>query len=375
MTTPTNLYDIRIYDHDLLLYLSTVQWNRLEFTQRINAPWNHFFELRTGIDDPIVNTIRNIKKDYIIEIYRYDPFSGERFLVYEGFHNTLVDQITSTGILIFSFYGDGFTTLLNRRIVLPPAGESHNTRSGPAETVAKGFVEDCLITSEASRRIPTLSISPDLGRGNQVEYKARYTQLHSVLETVCEGGGLDFGITSNGEKGTFLFDARPLWGKDRTINNTEGNLPVLLSAELGNMQIPILSTNASEEKNYIYVGGAGQEESRIVTEVYDVAAISSSPYGRKELFIDARQEESKDSLIARGLATLNERKTAVKFTFNIEQIPSSRWLVHWNLGDLITAQYGSQRFNKKITKITVSVTGSDASAGGAENIDVEIEDA
>lgn len=372
---PNNLYEIEVYNHEFQLYTILPLWNRLEYTQRINAPWNHFVEIRLGSDHPILETIRSIQKDYIFRIYRYDPFSAVKSLVYSGFHNTTVDQIDSNGIVIFSLYGNGFATLLNRRLVLPTTGAAHNSRSGPAETVAKGFVEDCFIASAAERQIDGLSIAPDLARGDTVEYNARYVQLHSVIETVCEGGGLDFGIDEGDELGEFVFDARPLWGLDRTVDNIDGNIPVLFSLGAGNMRIPILSTNASDEKNYVYIGGQGQEEDREIVEVFDAAAIAGSPYGRKELFVDARQEATADGLEAQGYAKLEERKTQVTLTFDVQQTVLSRWLVNWNLGDLVTVNYHSVTVDKQISKITVTVTAGEGGTQNPEIIDVELIDA
>lgn len=372
---PNNLYEIEVYSHELQLYTILPLWNRLEYTQRINAPWNHFVEIRLGAEHPALQTIRDIQKDYIFRIFRYDPLTAEKRLVYSGFHNTTVDQINSDGIVIFSLYGDGFTTLLNRRLVLPTPGSAHNSRSGPAETVAKGFVEDCFITSDADRQITGFSIAPDSATGSDVEYNARYIQLHSVIETVCEGGGLDFGINEGAEIGEFIFDARPLWGTDRTVGNTDGNTPVLFSLEFGNMRIPILSTNASDEKNYVYIGGQGQEEDREIVEVFDAAAIAGSPYGRKELFADARQEATADGLEAQGYAKLEERKTQVTLTFDVQQTLSSRWLVSWELGDLVTTKYQALTVDKKISKITVTATAGEGGTGNPELIDVELIDA
>lgn len=372
---PNNLYEIEVYNHEFDLHTALQFWNRLEYSQRINAPWNHFVEIRLGAEHPYLQTIRDIAKDFIFRVFRYDPVSGVKSLVYSGFHNTTVDQINSDGTVIFSLYGSGYATLLNRRLVLPTAGMAHNTRSGPAESVAKGFVEDCFITSEAARQIAGFSIAPDAATGTDVEYKARYIQLHSVIETVCEGGGLDFGVDEGAEIGEFVFDARPLWGLDRTTGNADGNTPVQFSLDFGNMRIPILSTNASDEKNYVYIGGQGQGVDREIVEVYDVDAISASPFGRKELFTDARQEATTDGLEVQGNAKLEERKAKVTLTFDVQQTRSSRWLVHWNLGDLITASYQSYLFNKQIGQITVTVTSGEGGTGNPEIIDVELIDA
>jgi len=386
---PTDLYIIKIYNHDGELYKILRRWDRLEFSQRVNDPWNHTIHLRVSPNDPLGEELRNLKRDYFILIDRYDPVTDTTDLVYEGLHQTSHEQTQMDGNIVFTLYGGGYTKLLDRRIVLPPPGQEYNEKSGPAETIIKEYIYECMIrptglanTSDLEtqqtttfvdedRIMPNFFIEPILGRGTTTEYRARFTNLDSVVKAIADDGGLDYGIVGTDPPGRFEFQCRSLWGLDRRLDNTEGNPEAVFSLERGNMLIPLLSTNHRHEKNYIYIGGQGQGEKRQVAQISDSTAISVSPWGRSELFTDSRKSDTYAALLATGRATLEDRKATQSFTFDLKMTRSSRWIRDWGLGDYITALYRGLRFDKKIVEVTARVS---TEAQQIEQIILEFED-
>lgn len=372
---PTNLYEVRIYDHAGVFQIMPYNVTRIEFHQRLNLPWNHQITIELSVDDPQAAVLRTIQKDWFVCLYRIDPLNSLRRRVYEGLHITTVDQARVTGDLIFNLYGSGYTQLLQRRVVVPLTGQKDSVKTGPGETVLKSYVADAMITPiDVNRIFPGVALQPDAGEGLPVDYSARYTNLMTVCENVANAGKLDFGVMGSGILGEFIVKARALWGKDRRYGNLAGNIPTVFSLDYGNMAIPILSTNSSDEKNYIYVGGGGSEELRVIQPVTNPAAIAESPWGRKEAFIEGRQEDTDTGLIALGDAYLEANRVVEKFTFDIRSVAGGHWLVDWELGDLITARYFDKTFDKKIIEVGVVVSG-EASADQNEVFTVEMEDA
>lgn len=371
MTAPLEPYEIRLYDHDGDLLSVVQQWNRLEFHQRINAPWNHQITIEASEYDPITSIIRNLKKDYFTLIYRTDPVTLQRDLVYEGLHNTIVDQARANGSLIFNLYGAGYTTLLNRRVVLPTYGLEHNSKSGYAETVLKGYVYDSAMgILDPDRAIQGLTIEGDASSGLSVEYNIRYILLSTVVENISNDGLVDYGIIGSDPPGEFELQVRPIWGTDRRKGTAD---PMIFAMSQGNMTIPIYSKNASEEKNYVYVGGQGQGVDRDIEEVSDLDAIAESPWGRKESFTDARHEDNADGLISDGRAYLEYNKTIHTLSFNVRQSLGTRWLRDWTLGDYVTAVYAGEDFDSQISEVGVVVVASSESSQ-VETINAEMVD-
>lgn len=371
---PTDLYEVRLYDHNGNFKLLPQHLVRIEYHQRLNAPWNHQITVEVSKDDDQVTILRAVQDDWITRIFRIDPYTQVRSLVYSGLHVTTVDQAREAGDLIFNFYGSGYSHFLTRRVVVPPANQENSTKSGPAESVIKSFVSDCMISPVDTDRIfPGVSLEVDTGLGETIEYSSRYVNLMTVCENVANMGKLDFGIIEGNTIGSFVFRARPVWGKDKRVGNPEGNRPVEFNFLHGNMDIPILAINASDEKNYIYVGGTGSGEERIIQPVVDAAAVARSPWGRKEFFLEGSQQTETNELIAVGMAELEDRKVVRELTFDIIQNLGYRWLTDWELGDLITARYFDYVADKKIVEVGVAVT-AESSSQLVETFTIEMAD-
>ena len=367
------LYEIRLYDHSGTLISSLRRWNRFEFHQRVSSPWNHQLTFEINEQDEMVDVLRDIKKDYFILGIGTDALTGERNKVYEGFNQTIVDQMTKEGNLIFNLYGVGYTELIKRRIVLPPYGQETSNKIGYSEDVMKGFVYDSLVNAvDITRNFPDVTIGPSLSAGAYEDYSARYTYLNTIVDNLAESGGLDYGIEGTDPPGQFVFHARTLWGEDRRFNNTAGNTPIIFDPRLHNMSIPIFSSNASEEKNYAYIGGEGEGINRLIQTASDPAAIAESPWGRKEAFVDARRAGTVAELLTEGQAYLEENKATEKFTFNVRQTDPQRWPRDWRLGDIITARYYNRIFDRKIVEIRV-VVSAQGGADQSELVEAEME--
>lgn len=366
---PTNLYEVRLYDLDGNFQLIPQNITRIEYHQRLNAAWNHQITIELSKDDPQVDVLRELEDDWYVRIFRLDPYTQVRTQVYSGLHITLVDQARNTGDLIFNLYGSGYAHLLTRRIVEPPAGYENSDKTGYAESVLKSYISDCLVSPvDGDRIFDGVTIEVDTAEGEYIEYSTRYINLMTVCTNVADAGKIDFGLIEGDELGEVLVRARSVWGKDRREGNPEGNQPTVFSFLYGNMDIPILSTNASEEKNYIYVGGPGQGTER---EVVNISSPTTKRWGRKEAFIEARQQSTTDGLYAVGNAYLEDKKISENLSFDIIQTIGSRWLIDWELGDLITARYFDKVFDKKIVEVGVVVSPT---ANLIETVTVEMQD-
>src|SRR5690554_6773328 len=95
---PSDIYEVRLYDHDFNLIGLLQGWSRLEYHQRINSPWNHLIEWRFGAEDTQrIAELSVLVPDMPILIYRGNVETGVWNRVYEGFHLPTVDQQTKNG--------------------------------------------------------------------------------------------------------------------------------------------------------------------------------------------------------------------------------------------------------------------------------------
>lgn len=369
-------YTLAFYDHTgTRTYLFT-RWAYLEFTQRLSDSWNANIRLEYSPENSELDFFRStLERDFILEIKRVDPITGDEALVWEGFHRTLVDQVNQSGVVILTLYLTGYTQLLKRRIIIPADGYETSDQEDNAETCIRNYVDEQAINpTDTDRVITGLSNDTNDGVGDTAAYSARYTILYTALARLAEQGNVDFGVIKDTNVGTFLLRVAEIWGTDRQVGNVDDNAPTIFDITLNNMLIPILSKRGSNEVNHVYVGGQGQGTERTILEMEDSAAEAVSPWNRSEAFVDARNESSYYGLVTRGQSYLNQNQANISLTFNIQQTEGTRWVRDWNLGDIITAKYGPYTFTKKIIEVTISLSAGDTGQAVFENISAEMVD-
>ncbi|MFP3802097.1 Gp37-like protein, partial [Paraburkholderia sp. SIMBA_027] len=92
--------------------------------------------------------------------------------------------------------GETLNGVTKQRIAIAPAGQLHDTATGTAETVLKHFVNNHLVNpTEVSRKIPLVTLAPDLLRGNEVTFESKHMQLNNVLEEVSKLTGVGWKVS------------------------------------------------------------------------------------------------------------------------------------------------------------------------------------
>lgn len=127
-----------------------------------------------------------------------------------------------------------------------------------------------------------------------------WDEMQSSLET--DSFGIDFYpvlSTPTGEHKTniasWVLDISP--GNDRRKGNAEGNMPVVFSQQLSNIERTDYDRNVKNHRNVAYVAGEGEDEDRKWYEIdinQDIEQKIATGWGRKELWIDARDIQGKD---------------------------------------------------------------------------------
>jgi len=379
MTYPSDLYEVRLYDEDSNFVTILQGWSVLEYWQRLNAPWNHTIRYDLSYDDPRLDTLRSIGPDWFYLIYRTDPITLDKDKVWEGFHQTTVDQARENGDIILTLYGQGYTEWLNRRVIIPPVAdwEVHEVTAAAGTAIKEYVAFNMLIGSvpDADREMPGFAVAAGPDGGTTVTYSPRYTNLLTACQTLAEDGNVKFGIIGTDDPPlTFAMYTREIWGLDRRINSTKPDKgdPMLFDFMKKNMDIPILSKNYSEQRTVVYVAGTGVGIKRKLLELSNLTALAESPRIRKEAYIDSRGAESNAEMLTVGRSYLEKNAAKKSVTFNLRQNESTRWMRDFNLGDIVTAKYFDHLESKEIKEIHVTVNTS-RDTTFIERIDVEMD--
>lgn len=119
-----------------------------------------------------------------------------------------------------------------------------------------------------------------------------------------------------------MFEFRVLKPKDRTINNLDGNTPVVFSFELDNLNSILYEEDAASYKNIAIVAAEGKGKDRHIIEVGDV---DSSGIDRIELYVDARDLQPEEG------ATIDDEKSSSSTVYSSKKVND---LLNDSLGDI-----------------------------------------
>lgn len=262
--------------------------------------------------------------------------------------------------------------LLSRRIVAYAAGSAQALKTATdADNLLKDFVDENLGASatDTARRWNTLmTIAADESLGTHVDKACARRNLLTVCQEVADqaqqlGYPLYFDVICP-TYGTLEFHT---WinqrGADRRASSDN---PLILSPEMGTVAESEYEEDYLNEGTYCYAGGDGLEALREIATASDTARIGASPFGRREIFRDARQGSTGDSLTAEASAALYAARPRRLYSGRLIETDQVRYGRDWRWGDRVTVQDFGESFDCEISAIKVKV------ADGAETIDAAL---
>ncbi|MFE9642355.1 hypothetical protein ACFYOC_25365 [Nocardiopsis alba] len=226
-------------------------------------------------------------------------------------------------------------------------------RSGPAETVIKGYVGANIGTGRAAtRRDPAapgareVTVAPDLGRGSDVEFTARFDPLMDIIRA-CHGG---LGVSVTQQGGALVFDT---W-------EVEDRPSAVFSHELGNLR-SVRWRDAMPEATHAIVGGPGEGSARDLRIRSDPAAAQAWRM-TTETFVDERSEENSRALDRAGDQALADTRRAGIIEATLADTPRLRFGHGYGLGDRVTIHpEPGVAYTDQITSVTIDANRKDGS--------------
>ena len=287
--------------------------------------------------------------DGMVEFWRRDEAYGiDWYCEFGAFHRTGVYYMTADDRIKYQSEGRGYADLLARRIVADASGSAEAAKSGPAETVAKEYVDEQCGPSAGARAMTGLSIEADGADGNTVTLGRAYRNVLEVVQEIASIGGGDFAVIRTAAA-TFEFR----WydgqlGTDRTAT-------VVFALGRGNMAQPDLRLSRASEVNAVLVGGQGEGAARATEWRTDAVRIADSTWNRQELFFNASNEPLAAGLQAKGDALLEQGRPKNSLRFEVLQVPGCLYGQDYFLGDLVTARFLDIQATKKVQSVSFDV--------------------
>jgi hypothetical protein len=258
--------------------------------------------------------------------------------------------------------------ILTSRIVAYAAGTAQASMTDQADDMLKEIVNDNLMSdATGARNIVTLNLTKqaNLADGQSITKSFSWRPLLNVCQDIAAaskeaGTAVYFEFVPKLiSSETIGFEFQTFTGQRGINHGSTSNDPVYFGKNWGNLFVPRLSQDHTEEINFVYAGGQGEGSARNVNEVSDSTRYNMSPWNRREGFADARNESSENGVTAQGYEKLNEGRPDKIFTAEIVSTPAAQYRVHWGFGDIVTAEYRGVIYDARISggSITVSSTG------------------
>jgi hypothetical protein len=220
-------------------------------------------------------------------------------------------------------------------------GTGYDTQTGAAESLMRHYVDVNSIAaldgggnSAPNRTIPNLTLATDEGRGTTCTYSARYETVAEVLQALAYAGGLGWEVILDTTTRELVFQI--IAGTDHSSTSES---PVIFSPQLGNLLSIDYMHSLLDRKSLAYVGGSGEDASRIIQTVY-LDSTEPSGYDRREVFVDASNTSLIAELTTAGQSELEEMAGTVFLDASLISSAPLKYGEDYNLGDTVTVTYG-----------------------------------
>jgi hypothetical protein len=164
------------------------------------------------------------------------------------------------------------------------------------------------------------------------------------------------------------FELRTYTGQRGRDHSRDSNDPRLVSRKTGNLFEASFGTSHSNERNYIVVGGKGEETARTIVDRSDTTRINSSQWNRRERFEDGRNAGTTTAALnSIGDAALDEFKPKQILTGTLKDTTGMKYGIHYGFGDLLTAEAFGYAVDVHVSGVKVTVDQD-----GGEQIDIKL---
>lgn len=262
--------------------------------------------------------------------------------------------------------------LLTGRIIAYAAGSAQAKKTATdADNLLKDFVDENMGASatDTARRWDTLmTIAADESLGVHVDKACARRNLLLVCQEVADqcaqlGYPLYFDVICPSYG---LLEFRTWTGQRGADRQASSDNPLILSPEMGTISESEYEENYLDEGTFCYAGGQGEEAAREIATASATARIGSSPFGRREIFRDARQGATGASLTAEAESALYAARPRRLYTAKLTDTEQVKYGRDWKWGDRVTVRDFGESFDCEISAVMVRVVD------GRETIDAAL---
>jgi hypothetical protein len=357
-------YEIRVLSPAGVVQKVLDQWGTLTISRGLNTVGTLNLTLPYGLIETYITP------DMRLEVWRaVNDGPWALFLNQTWFLRkpdiTFSSNTYSTKITAFSALD-----LLGTRTIAANDGTSGANKTGNADNLIKQYSRENIGSSGGTGRDLSsyITIESDLSAAPSLTKTAARRPLLQTCQELAQASAtagtlLYFDIVGAATiSGLALRTYTGQYGTDRRFPS--GFNPLVLSPDAGNLDDATYSQDYSQQATYIYAGGKGQGNDKIVGTASDTGAINASPFGRREVFVSASNADTTAAANAEANTALRARRVRSTLTGKIVQNETTIFGIHWGLGDLVTAQFAGKTIDSMIEAISISLQNGEESITG-----------
>lgn len=232
---------------------------------------------------------------------------------------------------------------------------AYDVRTGVAETVVKAYVNANIGPSApTARKISSLAIDSDLGRGSTVTGRARFDTLGSLCESLLATSGLGFDVVQSGSNLVF-----------KVFTPTDHSADIRMDVD--NLRLSSSQYSYTKpEATRIIVGGSGEGAARVLLERTSTASTTAeTAWARRiEVFKDAANSTATADLQQAADEVLTDKgKTIEALSVKPSDDQTMAYGRDWGLGDKVTVVVGTTQIAQVVTEVAIVVTEEGVKVG------------
>ena len=237
------------------------------------------------------------------------------------------------------------------RITVPPTAQEdpdalgYDRVIGAGEEVLRHYADRHMVnpTSEY-RKIPLLELEPaaDPPRGKETPWQTRYENLQDVLSDIAEYCDIGWNVAMDYPNRRWLLTVSA--GRDLTVGRDGAETFVAFEEDFRNLTTSSYTYDRGGYTNALYLGGAGEDENRLVIvryvdEEHELLEEPLSGLARAEEMIDVGNVELPDEAEYEGLHKYVSGFSPLR-TLTAQISPAGPFVYEtdWDLGDKVTVQ-------------------------------------
>jgi len=256
--------------------------------------------------------------------------------------------------------------IVDRRIVAYDCASDYSNKTDQGDAMMKAIMRENFgsLATDSNRDISDfLSIEDDDTNSACPEITKEFCRrkvLPLLQDIVEEVKANDFYIAFDVVYGaTGIPQFKTYTGQRGVYKGITSESSFVFSIERGNLEYATIAYDHLEEYNYIYAGGRGKDDDRVIAVAYDEDWIALSPINRREDWIDAGDKESYENVLSEATMRLQEAGPKVSVNGHIIQTIDSIYGYHYNFGDVCVFMFEGKSLDIHLDSVHVTVTGND----------------